>query len=235
MVSNISGTPLLDLNSGSTVKVRDMSERNTADDHTVPNHHAHYGGFAGITGLVAAASMAVGREGDARLAVRLGGLEQGGVVVDVGCGPGVAARHAARLGATVIGVEPAPVMRRVAGVLTRRSDRIRYVDGTAEAVPVGDAIATVVWSIAAVHHWRDIDAGLREARRITASGGRFVAIERRVRPGGSGHGAHGDHGWTDAQAEVFAARASALGFGAVRLEHNRDHGRETVAVVGAAP
>ena len=35
-------------------------------------------------------------------------------VVDLGCGPGVAAREAARRGARVTGVDPAPVMLRLA-------------------------------------------------------------------------------------------------------------------------
>ena len=85
-----------------------------------PNHHADYPGFAGVAGLVAALSMAVGRKGDAELAVRLSGMGPGDTVVDIGCGPGVAARYAARLGATVTGVDPAPVMLRVARLLTRR-------------------------------------------------------------------------------------------------------------------
>src|SRR5260370_28657455 len=103
--------------------------------------------------------MVVGREGDARLVARLSGVRPGDVVVDVGCGPGVAARHAARLGASVIGVDPAPVMLRVARLLSRRSDDVRYVEGAAEAVPVADVSASVMWSIATVHHWADVDTG----------------------------------------------------------------------------
>ena len=69
--------------------------------------------------------MAFGRKGDARLAVRLSGMESDDVVVDVGCGPGVAVRYAAQLGATVTGVDPAPVMLRVARLLTRRPAKVR--------------------------------------------------------------------------------------------------------------
>ena len=89
--------------------------------------------------------------------------------------------------------------------------------------------------VLSAHRADDIDTGLREARRILVPGGRFVAIERRVRPGATGHGAHGDHGWTDAQADVFATRARELGFDEVRVERNRDGRRETLAVVGTAP
>src|SRR5581483_3842833 len=159
----------------------------------VPNHHAHYPGFAGLRGLVAAASMVAGRSGDARLAARLSDLASGDSVLDVGCGPGAAARYAARLGATVVGVDPAPVMLRVARLLTVPSGRIRYIEGKAEALPVPDSSMSVVWSIASVHHWADLETGLREVRRVLSPGGRFVAIERRTQPGARGHASHG---WT---------------------------------------
>ena len=87
----------------------------------------------------------------------------------------------------------------------------------AESLPVDDGAAQVAWSIATVHHWRDLDAGLREARRILAPGGRFVAIERRTRADARGHASHG---WTDEQAAAFAARCEAAGFVAVELQHH---------------
>ena len=79
-----------------------------------PNHHARYPGFAGPAGFLAAASMVLGGQRDARLAERLSGLAAGDTVADIGCGPGTAARRAARLGASVVGVDPAPVMLRLA-------------------------------------------------------------------------------------------------------------------------
>jgi ubiquinone/menaquinone biosynthesis C-methylase UbiE len=197
-----------------------------------PNHHAHFAPFAGISGLIAALSMTVGREGDARLAARLSGAGSGDTVVDVGCGPGVAARHAASLGATVIGVDPAAVMRRVARFSTRDTTSVSYVDGTAESLPVADGSAEVVWSIATVHHWADVDAGLTEARRVLRRGGRFVAIERQTTPGARGHASHG---WTDAQANVFADRCRALGFIDVRIDHDEHDRRSTVSVTATAP
>ena len=53
-----------------------------------PNHHAHYPGFAGVGGLLAAMTFTVGRAADADLAIRLTGTGPGDHVVDVGCGPG---------------------------------------------------------------------------------------------------------------------------------------------------
>ena len=168
----------------------------------VPNHHAHYPGFAGLSGLLAALSM-IGREGDARLVEQLSGLRPDDTVLDIGCGPGTGVRRAARLGATVTGVDPAPVMLRVARLLTRPTGRVRYLAGTAEALPVPDGSVSVVWAIASVHHWVDLDAALGEARRVLRRGGRLVAVERRTQPGARGHASHG---WTDLQARAFTER-----------------------------
>ena len=202
---------------------------------TVPNHHADYPGFSGVSGLRAALSMLTKGDDDARLVARLGGVGPGDSVVDIGCGPGAAARHAAGLGASVTAVDPARVMLRVARLLTslsRSRSRVRYVEGIAEALPVEGDFASVVWSIASVHHWRDIAAGVREARRVLRSRGRFVAMERHTVPGA--HGLAG-HGWTRAQAEAFAECCRAHGFGDVRVEENTIGRRSTVSVVATAP
>jgi SAM-dependent methyltransferase len=188
-----------------------------ASTKTVPNHHAHHAPFSGLLGVVAAMSMVTGRGDDARLAIELSGLGADDVVVDVGCGPGAAARAAARVGATVMGVDPAPVMLRTARLLTRRA--VSYRPGAAEALPVDDGTAQVVWSIATVHHWQDVDAGLREVRRVLVPAGRFVAIERHTTA--DAHGLR-SHGWTDDQAAALAAACEAHGFVDVRVqEHPR--------------
>jgi ubiquinone/menaquinone biosynthesis C-methylase UbiE len=201
-------------------------------DTRAPNHHKDYPGFTGAFGLLAALTMTVRRGGDARLAVELTGAGPGDTVVDVGCGPGAAARHAARTGATVVGVDPAPVMRRVAGLLGAGRRGVRYLAGTAEALPVGDGTATVLWSIATVHHWADIDAGLREARRALRPGGRLLAIERRTQPGARGHAGHG---WTDDQAAAFAERCAAHGFEDVRVGRHTGGRGPVLTVLAVAP
>lgn len=200
------------------------------DDTATPNHHRDYPGFSGIGGLVAAVSM-LGRTDDARTAARLGALDPADTVVDIGCGPGTAARHAARSGATVVGVDPAPVMLRVARVLSPGS-RARYREGSAEALPLPDDAATLVWSIASVHHWRDVDRALDEIRRVLRPAGRFVAIERSTRPGATGHASHG---WTDDQAAAFAQRCTARGLIDVRVEHAATGRRALVAVTSRRP
>ena len=197
-----------------------------------PNHHANFPRFTGVAGLIAALSMTFGRKGDARLVVRMSGMGSDDVVVDVGCGPGVAVRYAAQLGATVTGVDPAPIMLRIARLLTRHPTKVRYTEGVAEAIPLSDDSASVVWSIATVHHWSDIDAGLREIRRVLLPGGRLVAIERRAQPGSRGHASHG---WTDEQASAFADRCRDLGFAPVHLEQTTMGRRSTVSVAASSP
>jgi ubiquinone/menaquinone biosynthesis C-methylase UbiE len=177
--------------------------------------------------------MAAGGAANARLAERLSELTTGDAVVDIGCGPGVASRRAARLAAEVIGVDPAPVMLRFARFLTRRSTHpVRYAEGSAEALPLPDSSVTVAWSIASVHHWNDLDAGLQEAQRVLKPGGRLVAVERLTRGGAKGLASHG---WTPDQATVFADRCLAHGFTGARVSQHGDGRRAKVAVTAIAP
>jgi ubiquinone/menaquinone biosynthesis C-methylase UbiE len=174
-----------------------------------PNHHHDYPGFAGISGAIAGLTMVPGAGPVARLAINLMAVSDQDRVVDVGCGPGSAARAAARHGAAVTGVDPATVMLMLARWLTPRATSITWSGGTAEALPLADHSATVLWSLKTVHHWSDLDAGLAEAHRVLVPGGRFLTIERHTKPGARGLASHG---WTETQAGVFADRCRAGGF-----------------------
>jgi ubiquinone/menaquinone biosynthesis C-methylase UbiE len=204
----------------------------TTTQPSPPNHHADYPGFAGPAGFIAAASMALGGKDNARLAARLSEVAARDTVADIGCGPGTAARHAARLGASVTGVDPAPVMLRLARLLTRRSNPVRYVQGSAESLPLPGSSVSAAWSIACVHHWADLDAGLDEARRVLKPGGRLVAIERLTRPGATGLASHG---WTAEQASAFADRCLAHGFTGGTTSQHRGGRRTMVSVTATAP
>lgn len=203
------------------------------DDLPAPNHHADHEGFSGVKGLVAALTMLVGRKADAELVVERTGVGPDDHVVDVGSGPGSTARRAARAGARVTGVEPASVMRDLARRLSRRAGpgSIEYVEGTAEALPLADGAATVLWSIATVHHWKDVEAGVSEAHRVLAPGGRLLVAERRIKEGATGLASHG---WTEAQARSFAAHLIRAGF--TDVESERVHaGRPMVVITAVRP
>jgi ubiquinone/menaquinone biosynthesis C-methylase UbiE len=210
-----------------------MTSTPRADATLPPNHHGSYPHFSGFRGLVAALRFTIGRGADADLAIALTGAGPGDDVVDIGCGPGVAVRRAAARGASsVTGVDPAAVMLRSGRALTRpgrgRGTAVRYREGTAEALPIPADSATVVWSLATVHHWRDLDAGLREVRRVLRPPGRFLAVERRTEPGASGRAGHG---WTEDQAWLFAERCRAAGFSGVEVDHHTGRRRSVLSVL----
>jgi ubiquinone/menaquinone biosynthesis C-methylase UbiE len=125
-----------------------------------PNHHCTHPGFSGPSGLLAAVSFLFGRDHAAQLAIELSELQACERLVDIGCGPGIAVNLARAKGAEVIGVDPAPVMLRVARLRWRAKPEVSWRIGTAESLPAGDNWAQVVWALATVHHWHDIDAGL---------------------------------------------------------------------------
>lgn len=197
-----------------------------------PNHHAHYRQFSGVFGYVAGLTMTVGRAADARLVADLAGLGPDDRVLDIGCGPGTAARFAARTAATVTGVDPSEPMLRWAGLLTRLrrpTGEIGWLAGAAEDLPLPDDSVTVCWSIASVHHWPDLEGGLAELVRVLSPGGTFVAMEKRADPGATGHASHG---WTRAQAGAFAAMLSDRGFVSAQVSDHDLGRRKVIAVTG---
>jgi SAM-dependent methyltransferase len=213
------------LNLGSTVKVVPMTISNA------PNHHADHPPFRGASGTLAALSMAVGRSGIARLASELIELGAEDRLVDVGCGPGAGVRLASRTAADVVGVDPAPVMLDVARRTVRRPN-VRWLEGGAEDLPLAAGSATALWSLSAVHHWNDVDAGLAETVRVLVPGGRFVAIEGRIDPDASGHRSHG---WTRAQADAFGDACGEAGLTRVRVVERTVGSRPVLAVVAVRP
>lgn len=194
----------------------------------VPNHHAGHGRFRGPGGWLFAVRFLFRRGADARLACRVAEVSAADTLVDVGCGPGVAARMAARRGARVIGVDPAPPMLAVANL--RRSARTRFVAGTAETLPIGDGECTVAWSLSTAHHFADVDAALREFHRVLAPRGRLLIMERLAVHGATGSASHG---WTELQAEAFGDHAVRAGFVHVDWQVMQSRSNRRVVVLSA--
>lgn len=194
----------------------------------VANHHAHHKPFAGASGTLLGIAMAAGHRDLTRFLADRTGVGPGDRVVDVGCGSGSAVRLARRRGAEVVGVDPSDAMLRVARWFTR--DRtVAWREGTAEALPLDDGWATVAWSLASVHHWRDVERGIAECHRVLAPGGQLLVVERHTSPDATGMASHG---WHDAQTDAFASQCRDAGFVEVSATHERV-GRRDLAIVHA--
>jgi ubiquinone/menaquinone biosynthesis C-methylase UbiE len=154
--------------------------------------------------MLNALSMTVGRGPVARAVADLAELTAGDQVIDMGCGPGAAARLAASRCAHATGVDPSPAMLRLGRWLNalRGTRNVTLVHGSAETIPLPDRSGTVLWALRSVHHWSDRAAGLAEAFRVLVPGGRLLLAERVVRPG-----AHG--GLTGDQAYQLASEVKA--------------------------
>jgi len=179
--------------------------------------------------IVTAVSMTIGRGPLARAAADAARLTPADRVIDIGCGPGTAVRLASRRAAAATGIDPSQDMLLLARQISRirRARQVSWVEGKAEKLPVPDGQATVAWAISSVHHWDDLSAGLSEAMRGLAPGGRLVLVERLARPGARGHAAHG---LTSGQAEDLARQLTAAGF--LRVEvHTRKAGHRSLVIV----
>ena len=101
-------------------------------------------------------------------------------VLDVGCGTGYVLRQlTARLprAEAFLGVDPAPKMIEVARSASS-DDRLNFVPGTAERLPVDDGGYDLVVSTTSFDHWADQAAGIRECARALAPGGALVLTDQ---------------------------------------------------------
>lgn len=87
-------------------------------------------------------------------------------VLDLGCGTGRFCQPLAEaLDATVIGVEPSNAMRAIAEREIRRQ-KVVFMEGSAESIPLDDDSCDVVWMSMVIHHFPDLDKAVQEIRRI---------------------------------------------------------------------
>jgi len=96
--------------------------------------------------------------------------------LDLGCGGGHVSYRVAPHVREVVACDLTPDMlahvKRAAG--ERGLNNIVVQQGAAERLPFGDASFDILLCRYTAHHWRDFEAGLREARRALKTGGRAV-------------------------------------------------------------
>jgi ubiquinone/menaquinone biosynthesis C-methylase UbiE len=110
----------------------------------------------------------------------------GGLVLDVGCGPGhLANRLANDHGLEVTGMDLDPAMIERARVNAKHSvpaeRRPTFVVGSVDALPFADRSFDLVVSTLSMHHWADAATGQTEINRVLRPGGRALVWD--IRPG----------------------------------------------------
>jgi ubiquinone/menaquinone biosynthesis C-methylase UbiE len=90
----------------------------------------------------------------------------GTVIADVGAGTGNYSRVLAQRGYAVKAIEPSKVMRSQA----QKTERVEWLPGTAEAIPLPTGSVAAALGVFAFHHFRDPAAGLAEMARVSRGG-----------------------------------------------------------------
>lgn len=137
------------------------------------SHEAVVGGQFGsrAAAYLTSAVHAQGRDLEALAALARGRSEAR--ILDLGCGGGhvsfAVAPHAREVVAYDLSPEMLEVVARAAA--ERGLGNLSTRQGVAESLPFPDATFDLVLSRFSAHHWRDFEAGLREAARVLKPGG----------------------------------------------------------------
>jgi SAM-dependent methyltransferase len=101
-------------------------------------------------------------------------VDHAGLVLDVGGGTGGVSARLGGMAREVVVIEPSTAYCREG---QRSHGHLRFVRGSADALPVADGRADLVLLVEVLHHVADGAAALREAARALAPGGRMVIEE----------------------------------------------------------
>ncbi len=108
---------------------------------------------------------------DRRLPSQPAGLR----ALDIGSGAGFLAEEFARLGFSVVGVDPSPVAVDAARRHARQSGlSIEYLVGAGESLPVPDMAYDVVYCCDVLEHVADLDRVIAETARVLRPGGLYL-------------------------------------------------------------
>ena len=98
---------------------------------------------------------------------------RGGLVVDLGCGPGdLVAELSPRLKETrITGIDLSPSMLLYAGRHATTDGRLRFIVGDAASLPFDDGAVDLVVSTLSLHHWTEPADAFAEIARVLRPGG----------------------------------------------------------------
>lgn len=100
-------------------------------------------------------------------------------LLDVGCGAGHLSFALAPAFKRVVAVDPSSGMLTtvVQTAAARGLPQLEVQQGSAESLPFADSTFDVVASRFSAHHWRFLEAGVREMGRVLRPGGRLLMID----------------------------------------------------------
>lgn len=97
--------------------------------------------------------------------------ENAGTYLDIGCGTGNYTIEFSRRGVNMIGIDPSEAMLSIA---RSRSANVAWMNGKAEAIPLGAESVDGVLAILTTHHWTNQDKGYADLGRVMKKGARLV-------------------------------------------------------------
>lgn len=117
------------------------------------------------------------------------GLKKDDHLLDIGCGSGAACRAAAKIitNGTITGIDPTAAMVRIAKEKTFQ-ENIKFLECSAENIPLENESITVCTAINSLHHWNDFKKGLEEVMRVLLPNGRLIISDEIVADKSCGHG-----------------------------------------------
>ncbi|MFT3803750.1 MAG: methyltransferase domain-containing protein [Burkholderiaceae bacterium] len=103
----------------------------------------------------------------------------GSRILDLGCGGGHVAYHVAEHAGEVVAYDLSPSMLAAVENEARRRGlaNVRIEQGSCERLPFDAQAFDLVLCRFSAHHWQDLKAGLREARRVLRPDGQAVFID----------------------------------------------------------
>ncbi len=154
-----------------------------------------------------------------------------GTILELGPGTGVNLEYYPP-GLHWIGVEPNPFLHpKIRREAERLGTQIAILEATAEHLPIRDESVDAVVSSLVLCSVQDLEAALREVRRILRPGGRYIFLEHVAAPAGTG--LRRLQGWIRPFSRVLAdgccpdretwRALEGAGFVSLSLEHFRIH------------